>query len=182
MAEFQNFRSAFNGFNREDVVRYIEYLNNRHTCEKNQLKTQLQTVQSQLDSLKNTPNASEELAVRLENANSRIAELEDALQALQSEKTQSAQSGTTQELEAYRRAERAERAAHERVAQLYAQANGALAEATEKVDSAAAQIGSMADLVTDHLNALQKAVASGKDTLQTAASALYALRPAEQED
>ena len=30
MAELQTFRSAFNGFNREDVVRYIEYLNTRH--------------------------------------------------------------------------------------------------------------------------------------------------------
>ena len=28
MAAFQNFRSALNGFNREDVVHYIEYTNN----------------------------------------------------------------------------------------------------------------------------------------------------------
>ena len=30
MAAPQNFRSAFNGFNREDVVHYLEYLNSKH--------------------------------------------------------------------------------------------------------------------------------------------------------
>ena len=37
MASAQNFRSAFNGFNREDVVHYIEYLNAKHTGALNQL-------------------------------------------------------------------------------------------------------------------------------------------------
>ena len=37
MAASQNFRSAFNGFNREDVVHYLEYLNTKHTNQVNQL-------------------------------------------------------------------------------------------------------------------------------------------------
>ena len=37
MAAPKNFRSAFNGFNREDVVRYLEYINAKHTAEINQL-------------------------------------------------------------------------------------------------------------------------------------------------
>ena len=36
MAASQNFRSAFNGFNREDVVHYLEYLNTKHTNQVNQ--------------------------------------------------------------------------------------------------------------------------------------------------
>lgn len=45
MAAQQNFRSAFNGFNREDVVHYIEYLNSRHTAEINQLKSEVEYLQ-----------------------------------------------------------------------------------------------------------------------------------------
>ena len=27
------FRSSFNGFNREDVVRYMEFINNKHSAQ-----------------------------------------------------------------------------------------------------------------------------------------------------
>lgn len=50
MAASQNFRSAFNGFNREDVVHYIEYLNAKHTAEVNQLQSELDFVNSKLAS------------------------------------------------------------------------------------------------------------------------------------
>ena len=44
MAPVQRFRSALNGFNREDVVHYIEYLNNFYTSQIQQLNTQLQNA------------------------------------------------------------------------------------------------------------------------------------------
>ena len=47
MAAFQNFRSALNGFNREDVVRYIEFINNQHNTQVNQLHTEIQTLRGQ---------------------------------------------------------------------------------------------------------------------------------------
>ena len=37
MATPQSFRSAFNGFNREDVVHYLEYLNAKHASQLDQL-------------------------------------------------------------------------------------------------------------------------------------------------
>ena len=46
MAGIQNFRSALNGFNRQDVVHYIEYLNNQHNAQLEQLNTQLQNAQA----------------------------------------------------------------------------------------------------------------------------------------
>ena len=46
MAQQQTFRSAFNGFNREDVVRYIEYLNTQHAAELNQLRSELEFFRS----------------------------------------------------------------------------------------------------------------------------------------
>ena len=51
MAEQQNFRTAFNGFNRDDVVQYIEELNARHAAEVNQLNSDLQYLQEKLDAL-----------------------------------------------------------------------------------------------------------------------------------
>lgn len=46
MAAQQNFRTAFNGFNREDVVHYIEYLNSKHTAEVNQLKSEVEFLRT----------------------------------------------------------------------------------------------------------------------------------------
>lgn len=46
MAEQQTFRSAFNGFNREDVVRYIDFLNTRHASEIAQLNSELEFLRS----------------------------------------------------------------------------------------------------------------------------------------
>ena len=51
MAELQNFRTAFNGFHRDDVVRYIEELNTKHKAEVNRLKSDLKYLQEKLDAL-----------------------------------------------------------------------------------------------------------------------------------
>ena len=51
MADQQLFRTAFNGFNRDDVVQYIEELNARHAAEVNQLNSDLQYLQEKLDAL-----------------------------------------------------------------------------------------------------------------------------------
>lgn len=47
MAENLNFRSAFNGFNREDVVHYIEYLNANHENQLKQLQADLAAAQKE---------------------------------------------------------------------------------------------------------------------------------------
>ena len=171
MAGIQNFRSAIGGFNRQDVVRYIEYLNNQHNSQIEQLNTQLQTAQEALT--KAAPN--EDLQAQLDSALARCAELEAQL-------TQNGQTPVLSgdELEAYRRAERAERLARDRAAQIYAQANGVLADATQKVDAAATQIGEIADQINSQLQGYQASINSGKALLQEAVSAMSAIRPEEQ--
>ena len=52
MAEVHNFRSAFNGFNREDVVRYITYINNRHHDQVNQLNSEKRALAEELAALR----------------------------------------------------------------------------------------------------------------------------------
>ena len=178
MAAFQNFRSALNGFNREDVVHYIEYINNKHASQINQLQTEISALREELVAYTGQPVPDPEQITQLEQ------ERDAALSELESVKAQlaDAQQQSVDELEAYRRAERAERIAKERVAQLYDQANGALAEATVRTDETATQICNAADAVIAQLTELQDLLRQGKITMKDAATAMYAIRPALNEE
>jgi TolA-binding protein len=175
MAVIQNFRGAVGGFNREDVVRYIEYINNKHASQVNQLNTEMQVLQEELAQLR----AQGDLAAQLEEANARIAQLEQERDALSAQVEQLAdRPQTDSELEAYRRAERAERIAADRVELLYQQANGALADATAKADDTAAQVGELTDSLMIQLQKLQNVLSTGGNSMRDAAAALFAIRPA----
>ena len=82
MAIVKNFRSALNGFNREDVVHYIEYLNANHNSE-------LQQLSAEMDLLRNSaaaPDLSEQLQAAQEEVYAlhiRLNEKIDALDDLQ---------------------------------------------------------------------------------------------------
>ena len=164
MAGIQHFRSAFHGFNREDVVHYIEYLNNQHKSQLEQLNTQLQTALEKSASVN-----SEELQAQLDAALAKCEALEQAL-AQQDQETPAAVSCTDEELEAYRRAERTERLAKERAQQIFTQANAVLAEATLKAETAANQIGAVTDQLSVQLQ-------QTKESFQDAVATLYAIRP-----
>ena len=168
MAAVKQFRSALNGFNREDVVRYIEYLNNQHANTVAQLNSQLQAAQSHA--------ADPALQTKLEAAEARCAQLEAELEAL---RKNAATVSTEQELEAYRRAESAERNARERAQQIYAQANAVLADVTVKVEAASQQAGAAADQIAAQLETYRQSIAGTKDAFDEAVSALYAIRPEE---
>ena len=162
MAVTKNFRGALGGFNRRDVVRYIEYMNNKHASEVEQLNSQLQLAQA------NAGN-NEELQAQLEAAQAHCAELEAILAA--SGESAPIQSGD--ELEAYRRAERAERLARDRAAQIYAQANAALADATVKVEAISDGFNTISQQFTSQLQ-------DAKVQLQEAVASMYAIRPEEE--
>ena len=164
MAAVQSFRTALGGFNREDVVRYIEYINNKHASEVEQLNTQLQTALEQA----NSGNDSELLA-RLEAAEARCAELESQL----AQNGQTAPAKTGDELEAYRRAERAERLARDRAAQIYSHANAVLADATVKVETISDSVNTLAEQLNTQLQ-------DSKGMLQEAVASLYAIRPDDE--
>lgn len=167
MAEFQNFRSALSGFHRQDVVNYIEYINQKHNLQLEQLNTQLQNAREELARLKASPADLDALRQQLEEANERCKQLEAQLAAPHQE------TPADTELEAYRRAERAERKAQERATQIYTQANAVLAEATAKVETASNQMSQLVAEVTAKLSA-------SKEDLQKAVDAMYAIRPSDE--
>ena len=112
MASAQNFRAAFNGFNREDVVHYIEYLNSKHTGALNQLKSDNQTLADELEALRAKPDLTEKCAqLRDENQelHTQVEELTAQIEELtkQLEEAQQFTPLADEELEAYRRAEKA---------------------------------------------------------------------------
>lgn len=193
MATPQNFRTAFNGFNKEDVVRYLEYINSKHTAQVNQLTSEADFLRSKLEALETFPSPEadmpeavaaleqerDDLRAQLEQLQARCDALEQKLaqQSPEEAPKPQAQYGVQDELEAYRRAERTERLAKERADQLYRQTNGVLADAAAKVDTAAAEIGGMADRVMAQLEQLQSAVTNSKQALQDAAATMYTLHP-----
>ena len=193
----QNFRASFNGFNREDVVHYLEYINNKHTAQINQLTAEnqelraaaQQPVEDQSELVASLQAQCRELTAQLEEEKNRCAELTGKLEALQircqeleaqpqaAAPTENAALLASEELEAYRRAERIEREAKERSELVYFQANSVLTEAAAKVDTIAADVTDMADQVMRQLTQLQMAVSSSKQALQDASSIMNTIRP-----
>ena len=183
MAELQTFRSAFNGFNREDVVHYLEYINSKHTAQVNQLtseaeylRTKLESQaidQGQADTIAALEAERDELRAQVEALQARCAELEEA----------SAVPVCTpaEELEVYRRAERTERMARERADLIYRQTSGILGEASVRVSDVAAQVGPMAEEILAQLSQLQDALSAGANTIRDTAAAMYAIKPADPE-
>ncbi len=178
MAAFQNFRSALNGFNREDVVHYIEYINNNHNAQVNQLQTEIKSLQAELDEMRSKSSSEQSVTAQLEEALKENAALVLELNELRNQLAHTANRPKTEsELEAYRRAERAERIANERVSHLFAQANGLLADATVHTSETAAQIEELTNQVYVQLSLLQKALTSGVNTLRDTAATMYAIKP-----
>ena len=199
----QTFRSALNGFNREDVVNYIEYLNSVHTAEINQLHSELdflrnrepvvevtsvvdeeamaqqnEVIQQQASRIRELFDYCKELEEKLAAAEEAKAHADEKLQAVVTQQN-SFQARANEELEAYRRAERIERQAKERAEQLYQQSNGALAEASVRVEEAASQIGQLSDMVMAQIAQLQNAVCGTKQAMKEASQILYTIHPQE---
>ena len=167
MAMPQRFRSAFNGFNREDVVNYIEYLNNSHN-------TQIEQLRNQLNELAGAPSSDvvAGLQTQLDAALLRCSELEEQLSATQ-------EVAVSKELEAYRRAECAERLANERAQRIYQTAQSAINEAAGMAASATGDFDEVAARTIAQLNEYQAAIESTVKSFKAAAASLEVLAPEE---
>lgn len=174
----QTFRTAFGGFHKEDVVRYLEYLNNKHQNQVNQLNTEIAQLRAGQEAL--NPDVQEEIS-RLEAENQQLRAQKEALEircaqlTAQLENSQPAETG--QELDAYRQAERIQKEAREQVELLYFQANHILSQTNTRLDQASGDLTRLTDEVMGQITQLQVAVSSGKQALQDASSVLSTLRP-----
>ena len=165
MAATQRFRSAFNGFNRDDVVNYIEYLNNRYTAQLDQLKNQLQETQGSVSA-----DVVAGLQAQLDAALLRCAELEEKVNATQDV-------SVSRELEAYRRAEEAERKAHERAQAIYAHAQSTMDDVSAMAEAAAEEFNQVAERTSLQLKEYQDSIFTTVNNFKTAVSTLSTIKP-----
>ena len=192
MAVTLNFRSSLSGFNKEDVVRYIEYMTTKNASQVNQLLNENEELRNQLALVPAVDDLSEEVAqltAQLEEMTAKLSavmEEKDQLKAdyealLANQAEAAAKKLATQELEAYRRAEQAERAAKVRADQIYQQAIGTLAQATAQVDGVANNFQEVANAISNQMALLQQVVDNGKNALLDAATTLYTISPEHKE-
>ncbi len=191
-----NFRSSLHGFNRQDVANYLEYLNNRHAAQVNQLNTDLEALRRQAEAPAEDPQRTalearcRELEQQLEavrkERDEALAQREAAEQKLASARQDREEAllrscgeklEANRELEAYRRAERTERMARERAEQVYSETGTVLTQASNRIEAALRQMTGISQQVTGQLDTLQTAIASSRLALQDAAQTIDKLKP-----
>lgn len=191
-----NFRSSLHGFNRQDVANYLEYLNNRHAAQVNQLNTDLEALRRQAEAPVEDPQRAalearcreleQQLAAARKERDEALAQkeaVEQKLEAAQRDREEALlrSSGekldANRELEAYRRAERTERVARERAEQVYSETGTVLTQASNRIEAALRQMTGISQQVTGQLDTLQTAIASSRLALQDAAQTIDKLKP-----
>ena len=191
-----NFRSSLHGFNRQDVANYLEYLNNRHAAQVNQMNTDLEALRRQAEASAEDPQRAaletrcqeleQQLAAARKERDEALAQkeaVEQKLEAAQRDREEALlrSSGekmdANRELEAYRRAERTERVARERAEQVYSETSTVLTQASNRIEAALRQMTGISQQVTGQLDTLQTAIASSRLALQDAAQTIDKLKP-----
>lgn len=74
-----NFRSAFHGFNREDVVHYLDYLNSKHTEAMDQLSREAENLRQEVMNAARSAGDLERQQEQLEEVNTRLEAMEQEL-------------------------------------------------------------------------------------------------------
>lgn len=190
-----SFRSAFNGFNRSDVVEYIERVSLENEKAQRQLRDENTRLQTELDE---TKAALSDTLARLMEAEAAAKEPSPAAaQAVSPEEEMpiteamldEASVGSPQaseiaelELAAYRRAEAAERAAHRRAAKIYDQVCVSFAETTQQLADSDNDLRNLGETLQQNLQALSQAIAALQctfDALKERLGAIGASIPAQ---
>lgn len=176
MAEqIQKFRSALGGFNREDVVQFIQSITARHETELNELR----------DDNRRLENARQAQEAESGALKAEIAKLQAALTESQAKLNEAAAQAPQcpdwkgEELAAYRRAEEVERQSRERAAQLHNSLTALIADASVQMDESSAALSEVMERLNADLMALRSAMDGGKAVLSDTAASLRASGAAE---
>ena len=184
MADFSKFRTAVSGFNRTDVVNYIESASMEHqkalrkltderdklAAENAQLQTQLTGLQARLIQVQADNDALTEQVNTLAQEGSDLAEQLKAAEAARAEAAAQPQpapeaapaqepSLTEKELTAYRRAEQTERNAAVRARRIYTQLSNLCEDARSRYLDSGEEIAALAADLSTGLARLQDAFA-----------------------
>lgn len=176
MADISKFRSALGGFNREDVVNYIESMsleqqkqlrklqeeNEKLRSEKNALAELLAAANSDLSTLREQDAAlSEQVELLAQQAAEFAGQVKAEPEEAPEETSEAAEpvDYTSLELEAYRRAEQTERNAAVRADKIYRQLTALCEHARERYSDAGDEIAALSADLTANLGRLQETLA-----------------------
>ncbi len=200
MAAPQNFRTAFNGFHREDVVNYISFITNKHETALNELRAEAEELRAQLAGRAEAPDdalaqqlgaltaENQALQEQIQTLTQAAGEKDAQIEALQAEleqtkaslpRTPDATGRWAEELNAYRRAESVERLARERANQMFDLAGQTLTDASLRVEQTASSVAELVDQLESDLAKLHLAISDSGNILVETAMRLGSIRPEE---
>ena len=156
-----SFRSSMRGFNRADVIAFLEKLGASHEAELRSRDEEIRILRDELA-----------------EARAKSGVPADALDPAAEEPVPSAED----ELEVYRRAERCEREAKARADKLYSDASGTVETMGRKLTERQTALDSAADVLSADFDVLQAAIAGILDEVEDARSALSKMERTLSED
>lgn len=185
-ATTDSFRSSLHGFNRMDVVQFIQKTTTEHELELRRLAEERTRQQEELDRQKEALAAREEESERqkqeLEQLRAELAELREQNAALKQAQKPAEQPVTAapkqrydeMELTAYRRAEQTERMARERAAASAVRMRSAFEQAEEKLKARRQDITGLSDRFHADYDRLKQALDGVQDVFRESTERLHA--------
>ena len=172
----RNFRAAINGFNRSDVVNYIEECSIHHERTLRQLREENARLRSDLEKVQAEKAA-------LEARQAPPAEPEPTPEPAAEPETPSPveKASSDAELAAYRRAEAVERAARGRAAALCRQVNEIVDSASRKFESSRGDVNALMSDLNICLRRLNDTFAELRLTFDDTAGALSSVEPLQED-
>ncbi len=171
------FRTSVGGFNRADVIRYIELANLQAQREKKDLEDRAAQLSRDVDALREEAALLRQEAERLREENRSLQkalddctapepeplpeppEAPEALSAPPEEDQPAAPSLPVKELCAYRRAEAVERLARKRATELYFQVASIQQDALTKLDDISGEASALYADISDNMERMREALA-----------------------
>lgn len=185
-ATTDSFRSSLHGFNRMDVVQFIQKTTTEHELELRRLADERTRQQEELDRQKEALAAREEESERqkqeLEQLRAELAELREQNAALRQAQKPAEQPVTAtpkqrydeMELTAYRRAEQTERMARERAAASAVRMRSAFEQAEEKLKARRQDITGLSERFHADYDRLKQALDGVQDVFRESTERLHA--------
>ena len=174
----RNFRAALNGFNRSDVVNYIEESSISHEKALRQLRDENAKLRADLERLQ-----SELDTIKLPEPELPESEACDPIEDMPADTSpQPEPVPTEQELAAYRRAEATERNAKRRATKLYQQVNEIVTTASKQFEESGDDVKALMSDLNICLRRLNDTFAELRLNFDDTASAFAALETLELED
>ena len=177
MTYTENFRTAMRGFNRTDVVQFIQQLSAQHEKELRALRDEierltgaLETAQTDLEAAVAEKSVLEERLLAQREQDSASVEqpgsnLDAPIAAAEPLATPAVAGLDELELAAYRRAEMAERLARERAAAADEQVKAMLAQTQEKLTLATGDFGTVFDAFQADFDRLRQVITAAQTVL-----------------